>query len=222
VSISDGSAGEWILTRSELRDKEMSSRAMPFAIAAAVSVLVFTAAALEPYFAGDVAVARAVQALSPGTTWATFVTSLALTPHKQLVMVLAVGLAWWLAGWKGAALTMAAIAIEQLGAESTKQIAARPRPSRDLITVVGNPSGFSFPSTFTTFITVTFGTVLLLALHSRARAAMAVGTLAALIMVVGWAARVALGAHWPSDVVLTSVVCLSWLWAARRAVLPAS
>jgi membrane-associated phospholipid phosphatase len=200
----------------------VSPRAMPFVIAAAVSMLVFTAAALEPYFAGDISIARAVQAMSPGTTWATFVTSFALTPHKQLVMVLAVGLAYWLAGWKGAALTAAAIALEQFGAEATKQIAQRPRPSRELIAVVGSPSGYSFPSTFTTFIAVTFGSVLLLALQSRTRAAAGVGALAALVILIGWAARVALGAHWPSDVVLTSVVCLAWIWAARRAVLPAS
>jgi membrane-associated phospholipid phosphatase len=137
-------------------------------------------------------------------------------------MVLAVALAYWLAGWKGAALTLVAIAIEQLGAEATKQIAQRPRPAHDLIGVAGNPSGFSFPSTFTTFITVTFGTVLILALHSTMRAAVAVGALAAIVIVVGWAARVTLGAHWPSDVILTTVVCLTWIWAARRVVLPAS
>jgi len=96
----------------------MSRRVLPFAIAAAVSVLVFTAAAMEPYFAGDVALARVVQSLSPGTAWANYVTSLALTPHKELVMVLAVGLAWWLAGWKGAVFTIVAIAIEQFGAEA--------------------------------------------------------------------------------------------------------
>jgi membrane-associated phospholipid phosphatase len=45
---------------------------------------------------------------------------------------------------------------------------------------------------------------------------------AATVIVLGWAARVALGAHWPSDVVLTSLVCLAWVWAARRVILPAS
>ena len=29
----------------------------------------------------------------------------------------------------------------------------------------------------------------------------------------------ALGAHWPSEVILTAVVCLSWIWAASRVVL---
>ena len=200
----------------------MPAPLIPAAIAAAVSILVFTAASLVPYFAGDVAVARAVQALSPGTAWATQITNLALEPVKFIVIPLAVGFAYWLAGWKGAALTVAAIAIEQAGGEASKQIAQRPRPSRDLIAVVGNPSGFSFPSTFTTFIAVTFGSVLLLALHSRAKMAVAAAALAALVILLGWAARVALGAHWPSDVVLTTVICLAWIWAARRVVLPAS
>jgi membrane-associated phospholipid phosphatase len=195
---------------------------MPFAIAAGVSSLVFAAAALAPYFAGDVAAARAVQSLSPGTAWATQVTNLALEPYKFVVMALAVGVAYGLAGWKGAAITIGAIAIEQAGGEASKQIAQRPRPSRELIAVVGNPSGFSFPSTFTTFIAVTFGSVLLLALHSRARMAVAAATVAVVVIALGWAARVALGAHWPSDVVLTTVVCLSWIWAVRRVVLPVS
>jgi membrane-associated phospholipid phosphatase len=183
---------------------------------------VFAAAALAPYFAGDVATARAIQALSPGTAWATLVTSLALEPYKFVVMPLAVGVAYALAGWKGAAIAIGAIALEQAGGEASKQIARRPRPSRELIAVVGNPSGFSFPSTFTTFIAVTFGSVFLLALHSRARMAVSAATVAIVVIVLGWAARVALGAHWPSDVVLSTVVCLSWIWAVRRVVLPAS
>lgn len=200
----------------------MARRLIPVAIAAVVSLLVFTAASLSPYFAGDVAVARAVQAVSPGTAWATLVTSLALEPAKYVVMTLAVVAGFWLAGWKGAVLTIVAIAIEQNFGEASKQIAQRPRPSRELIAVVGNPSGFSFPSTFTTFIAVTFGSVMLLAVGSRVKQARAVAAICAVVIVLGWAARVALGAHWPSDVVLTSLVCLVWFWAARRLVLPKS
>lgn len=200
----------------------MGRRLMPVLIAAAVSILVFTAAALEPYFAGDVTVARAVQAISPGTAWAQLVTNLALEPAKYVVMTLAVVGALWLAGWKGALLAAAAILIEQNFGEASKQIAQRPRPSRELIAVVGNPSGYSFPSTFTTFIAVTFGSLLVLALPSRVKQARMVAAGAALVIVVGWAARVALGAHWPSDVVLTTLVCVTWIWAARRLLLPKS
>ena len=192
----------------------------PFALALAVSVLVFAAASLEPYFAGDVNLARVIQAMSPGTEWASAITSLATAPAKYIVMIAAVVLAWWLAGWKGAAIAIGAIAIEQAGGEASKLIAKRPRPSPDLIAVVGKPSGFSFPSTFTTFIAVTFGTVWLLARRSRRNPAPVIASVAAMVIVLGWGARVALGAHWPSDVVLTTLVCMTWLWATVRAVAP--
>jgi len=39
------------------------------------------------------------------------------------------------------------------------------------------------------------------------------------MLALGCAARVALGAHWPSDVILTSLICLTWIWAAARGVL---
>jgi len=192
----------------------------PFALALVFSALVFAAASLEPYFAGDVGLARLIQAVSPGTEWASAITSLATAPGKFVVMLAAVALAYWLGGWKAAAVAAGAIALEQAGAEATKLIARRPRPSRELIAVVGNPAGFSFPSTFTTFVAVTFGTVWLLARQSKRNAAPIIASVTAMIIVLGWGARVALGAHWPSDVVLTTLVCMTWLWATVRVVAP--
>ena len=198
----------------------MLPKVRPFALALAVSVLVFAAASLEPYFAGDVNLARVIQAMSPGTEWASAITSLATAPTKYIVMAAAVILAWRLGGWKGAIIAIGAIAIEQFGAEATKLIAKRPRPSPDLIAVVGKPAGFSFPSTFTTFIAVTFGTVWLLARRSRQNLAPVIASVTAMVIVLGWGARIVLGAHWPSDVVLTTLVCMTWLWATVLAVDP--
>jgi membrane-associated phospholipid phosphatase len=198
----------------------MARRALPFAIALGVSVLVFTAVSLEPYFAGDPNLARVIQSFSPGTEWAAAITSLATPPGKFIVMVAAVAFAYWLGGWRGAGLAVGAIAIEQAFAESSKLIARRPRPSPELVAVVGAPAGFSFPSTFTTFIAVTFGTVWLLARRSPLNAAPVVASIAAMVIVLGWGARVVLGAHWPSDVVLTTLVCMTWLWATIRALAP--
>jgi hypothetical protein len=42
----------------------------------------------------------------------------------------------------------------------------------------------------------------------------------AVMIVLAWLARVVPGAHWPSDVVLTTVICLVWLWAGARLMLP--
>ena len=96
-----------------------------------------------------------------------------------------------------------------------------PTSSPDLVRVVGSPSGYSFPSTFTTFYAVIFGSLLLLARRAApGKLATAIVVLSAVMIVVGWGARVAVGAHWPSDVVLATVICMTWIWATIRVVLP--
>ena len=132
-------------------------------------------------------------------------------------MIIAAGLCYLVAGWRGLAIAAGAIALEQFGAEYTKAIFARPRPSRELIAVTGNPSGFSFPSTTITFFCATFGTVAVLSARKAATPLNGITMVAASIMVVlACFARVALGLHWPSDVALTSAICITWVWAIAR------
>lgn len=202
----------------------MKSRLMPFLLAAIVTILVGVGVAMEPYFAGDVRAARAVQAAFPNAGWwATPISRLAPAPAKYYVMGIALAAAVVVAGWRGLVLVGAFLLLEQYGAESTKAIFERPRPSRDLIAVVGNPSGFTFPSTTITFFCVTFGAVAVLAARRRtARWRWPILAVSAAMVALGCVARVALGAHWPSDVVLTTVVCLAWIWAAARVVMPRS
>lgn len=197
---------------------------MPFLLAAIVTILVGVGVAMEPYFAGDVRAARAVQAAFPNAGWwATPISRLAPAPAKYYVMGIALAAAVVVAGWRGLVLVGAFLLLEQYGAESTKAIFERPRPSRDLIAVVGNPSGFTFPSTTITFFCVTFGAVAVLAARRRtARWRWPILAVSAAMVALGCLARVALGAHWPSDVVLTTVVCLAWIWAAARVVMPRS
>ena len=194
---------------------------MPFALAAIVSILIGVGVAMEPYFAGDVAAARAVQAAAPNSDWwATPISRLAPAPAKYYVMGLTAILAFAIAGFRGLLLAVAFIALEQWGAESTKAWFSRPRPSPELIAVVGSPRGFTFPSTTITFFAVTFGLLAVVAARVK-KTPLAIGVLVigSVMLVLGCLARVALGAHWPSDVVLTSVICLAWIWAASRLVL---
>jgi len=200
----------------------MRSPFMPFVLAAIVSLLIGVGVAMEPYFAGDVRAARALQSATPDPGWwATPISRLAPAPAKYYVMGIAAILAFALAGVRGLLLAVAFIALEQYGAESTKAWFGRPRPSRDLIAVVGTPGGFTFPSTTITFFSVTFGLLAVIAARVRKKTPLAIGVLVAgsAMLLLGCLARVALGAHWPSDVLLTAVVCLSWIWAASRIVL---
>ena len=199
----------------------MRSPVIPFLLAAAVTVLIGVAVWMEPYFAGDVQLTRAVQAAAPNPGWwATPISRLAPAPAKYYVMVIALVLSYVVAGWRGLVIAGGFVALEQYGAESTKAIFGRPRPSRELIAVTGNPSGFTFPSTTITFFCATFGAVAVLAaLGRKAPGRWPIFAIAAIMLVLGCAARVALGAHWPSDVLLTSVICLSWIWATTRLVL---
>jgi membrane-associated phospholipid phosphatase len=199
----------------------MKSPFAPFLLAAVVTVLIGVGVWMEPYFAGDVEITRAFQSAAPNPGWwATPISRLAPAPAKYYVMVVALVLAYVVAGWRGLAITGGFIALEQYGAESTKAIFQRPRPSRELIAVSGNPAGYTFPSTTITFFCVTFGALAVLAARrTKAAGRWPVFVIASIMLILGCAARVALGAHWPSDVVLTSVVCLSWIWATRRVVL---
>ena len=149
----------------------MRSPLFPFLIAAAVTVLIGSGVAMTPYFAGDVNVTQTVQAISPQPGWwATPVSRLAPAPGKYYVMAIVLTASFFIGGWRGLALIAGFLLLEQYGAEHTKAIFKRPRPSPDLITVIGNPSGFSFPSTTLTFFAVTFGG-LVLALVRRRRCA---------------------------------------------------
>lgn len=188
------------------------SRLLPLLLAITLTVLVGAAVRMSPYLAGDVAVARAVQAVSPGTAWATTYTGTATAPVKWIVAAAALAICYAFGGWPGALFFAIALTIEQLGGEASKQLFMRPRPSRDLIAVVGTPSGYGFPSTFVAFHSVVIGCVWLLAWQARPSLGRQVVLIAApVLIVVGWACRVVVGAHWPSDVALTTIVCLVWL-----------
>lgn len=202
----------------------MKSPLFPFLLAAVVTILIGFGVWMEPYFAGDIETARAIQATAPAPGWwAAPISRLAPAPAKYAVMVVALVLSFVVAGWRGLLITGAFIALEQYGAEYTKSIFRRPRPSRELINVVGSPSGYTFPSTTITFFAVTFGAVAVLAAMRRkapGRWPILIG--ASVMLALGCLARVVLGAHWPSDVLLTTVICLSWIWATSRVVLKRS
>jgi len=187
-------------------------------VALVVTVLIGAQARFLPYLPGDVPLAHAIQAGSPGTGWVAPAVATASAPLKYGLMAIALLGAWRLAGPRAVLVVAAAIALEQVGGEASKALFGRPRPSRDLVAVMGNPSGFSFPSTFMTLYSVTIGALVVLAWRNRPGPLRA-GVLVAggLVLVFAACARIVPGAHWPSDTIGTVAMCLSWLAVAFSA-----
>ncbi|MGE0816797.1 MAG: phosphatase PAP2 family protein [Vicinamibacterales bacterium] len=187
-------------------------------VALLVTIVVGAQARFLAYLPGDVAVERLIQALSPGTGWVAPMIRTASAPVSYILMAIAVLGAWRLAGTRAALVVAGAIVIEQTFGEMSKGIFGRPRPSRSLVAVMGNPTGLSFPSTFMTLYSVTVGSLVVLAWRlkrSPLRAAVIVAGVAVLALAA--CARIVPGAHWPSDVVGTVAICLSWIAVAFAA-----
>jgi undecaprenyl-diphosphatase len=179
-----------------------------------IAVLVTLAARYYAYFPGDVALERWVQSLvPPNLNWAEAVSRTAEFPWVFLILLLIVVLSWVLAGWRAAILSiLSLVGMWVLGAWLGPVI-ARPRPSPDLVRVFRPLSGYSFPSLFALRYAATFGFLsVLAAMKSSGALRITLLTVCGALLVLGFVARVALAAHWPSDVIISYYLGL--LWAA--------
>ncbi len=185
------------------------------AAGALVSALLCVAATHHPYFPTDVALTRVVQAALAGPTgWAAWITATADKPGCFLLLAITVVLALIISGWRAALLSIPIFFGLWGFGVWLSPIAAQPRPSAELIAVVGHPKGYAFPSLFGLIYVATFGYVGALAL-ARLRGPMrwAVAIPAAGALLIGAAARIVLGAHWPSDLWVAYLIGLVWIGA---------
>jgi membrane-associated phospholipid phosphatase len=171
-----------------------------------------------PYFPGDVAVARWVQSLLPSNLhWAQKVSRTAEFPAVLLILAVIWACSWVLAGWRAGLLSILSLAGMLALGQWLGPVVARPRPAADLVQVFRPLTGFSCPSHFALRYAATFGFLAMLAVRKGSGwwrpllLFLCLGCLA-----VGWVARVALGAHWPSDVLISYYLGLLWAaWLMR-------
>lgn len=128
----------------------------------------------------------------------------------------AIGSTVWAAGAIGLAIVLAAVARAwpdvaflvtllalRLIATQTKAVFDSPRPTDDLVTIIGTWDGMGYPSGHAlTASTMMLGLAVIAwrRIPSRPLAIGTIGILIGLMLLVGWA-RIWTGAHWPSDVV---------------------
>jgi membrane-associated phospholipid phosphatase len=179
----------------------------------AVTILLVVGARYLSYFPGDVAVARFVQLITPASTgWAQWISSTAKFPWNLVLLALTLGISWKLTGWRAAVLALASFAGIWVLGMWLGPLVARPRPSPNLVHVADKLSGYSFPSILGLTYASTIGfLVVLFARKASGPLRTTVIIIGCFLLLVGWATRIALGAHWPSDVFLSYFI--GFLWA---------
>jgi membrane-associated phospholipid phosphatase len=146
-------------------------------------------------------------------SWAKRISATAKYPRNLILVVSAMLISWVFAGWRAALAAMACFAGMWFVGLLLGPVIARPRPSSDLVHVAETLSGSSFPSIFALTYASTVGFLAVLSHRKRSgwlRAGMIIAC--CVVMLLGWTARIALGAHWPSDVILSYGIGI--LWAA--------
>jgi membrane-associated phospholipid phosphatase len=179
-----------------------------------IAVLVMLVTKYSAFFPGDVATERWAQSLLPqNLNWAEAVSRTAEFPRILVILALIFALSWVLAGWRAAFLSIISLAGMLALGKWLGPVIGRPRPSPKLVYVFRPLSGYSFPSLFALRYAATFGFLGILAMRKSSGVLRAmVLILCAALLALGWVARVGLGAHWPSDVIISYY--LGCLWSA--------
>ena len=165
-----------------------------------LNTAVILAAGRMSFFPGDVFLARATQAMAPMPAGlAQWITAPAEGPWCFVLLGFTIAATWWLADWRAAAVAAPVFfGLWMLGMWLSIQV-AQPRPSPDLIQVVGHPGGYAFPSIFGLIYAATFGYVgVIAATRARGRLRVAIPALALVCLIIGAIARHDLGADRPS------------------------
>ena len=169
-----------------------------------VIALVLPVAFLTSRLPGDPEVARFIQRLGIPPWPAAAITSLVTRPALYVLVAAGVLLSTWRGRLRGLVTSVVLVTAWWYAGEPLKELVHRPRPTADLVEVVRVSSGYSFPSTFATTWFSGWLCVAIYAWRTRQQSAglaLSIGAWVA-ILLGGWA-RVRMGAHWPSDLVMT-------------------
>jgi len=158
------------------------------------------------YLPGDVELARAIQAVAPpDLRWAEWLTAAARWPWLLAPLVVSVLLSLYLCGLRAAIGAVASLGAVWFLDKVLRHLVFQQRPAGDLIHVVPPQAhGSAFPSTAALIYAGTFGYLAVIAILRAGgvtRWLVAAACVAVLLLVA--AARIVLGAHWPSEILVS-------------------
>jgi membrane-associated phospholipid phosphatase len=166
-----------------------------------------------PYFPGDVTITRVVQSMLPDSkSWAQSISSTAKMPRVLVLIAITFLLSWLIAGWRAGLLSIASFAGLWLLGTWLGPAIAQPRPSPNLVQVAEAASGSAFPSIFAFNYVSTMGFLAVLAVvKGTGKLRWSLLLVCCALLVIGGIARIALAAHWPSDVAISYLIGFLWV-----------
>jgi undecaprenyl-diphosphatase len=116
-----------------------------------------------------------------------------------------------MAGWRAALVSILSLVGMWALGNWLGPVIARPRPTAELVRVFRHFPGYSFPSLFALRYAATFGFLAeLAAVKSSGAPRIALIFVCGAFFILGFVARIALAAHWPSDVIISYYLGLVW------------
>lgn len=196
--------------------RTLNDRPSPFPLPSSATLLVVTVLALIAAIVlglaargpnvldRDVDISIALQRFEGGfvEVVADVANAIGSTPGASIVIAIAILVAAVKRAWPELAFLVSLLVLRLIGTQ-IKPIFDSPRPTEDLVTIVGTFGGTGYPSGHAmTGATIALG-LAVTAWRRIPSGPLAIGTIALLIvlgLVIGWA-RIWTGAHWPSDVI---------------------
>ncbi len=171
-----------------------------------------------PYLPGDASSARFIQSLLPESKeWTKWLSSTATMPFFLALIGITIIISFGVSGWRAVVASVLSFAGLLLLGKGLGQIVFQPRPSPELIQVIGSLPGSAFPSIFALNYASTIGFIAVLVVIKTAGRIRWISVLTcSALLVLGWIARIALGAHWPSDVLISYLIGFLWVTLLLR------
>ncbi len=176
------------------------------------------AASYWAYFPGDVTFTRLVQSLTPASPgWALWISATGKPPWSLLLLAMTIVISWLIAEIRGALLALVSFIGMWLLGQFLGALVGRPRPAPDLVRVAQQFSGYSFPSIHALVYASTVGFVaVLFAAKTSGPLRLSGLIICGAVIFLGFAARLALAAHWPSDLLLSYLIGFLWVTLLLR------